>query len=289
MNYQLIHDSIIDRAKTRVLPKETYTERHHIIPRCMDGTDDKSNLVDLTANEHCVIHHLLHVLNPDNYKLLSAYWAMVTLKDYNGRLYFISAKEMERLRILYSQNHPSKSDEHRNKISVLFSGVPYDERYGKDKADEIRKALSEFGATRVGELNPFFNKKHSDETKLRWSLKRKNVPKTQEFIDKVRNTMLSKGDNHHMKNPEIAKKVSISSKGHKKPMLLGDNNPAKRPEVREKLSGGNNPAAKKVINKITNEIFGCAKDAALTINMTSGKLRDWLNNPQRNKTYFVWL
>jgi hypothetical protein len=93
MNYQLIHDSIIDRAKTRVLSKDIYTERHHIIPRCMGGTDDKSNLVDLTAKEHCVIHHLLHELNPDNYKLLSAYWAMVTLKDYDGRLYFISAKE----------------------------------------------------------------------------------------------------------------------------------------------------------------------------------------------------
>ena len=96
MNYQLIHDSIIDRAKNRVLPAGTYTERHHIIPRCMNGSDDKSNLVDLTAEEHCVIHHLLHELNPNNHKLLNAYWAMVTLKDYDGRFYFISAKEMER-------------------------------------------------------------------------------------------------------------------------------------------------------------------------------------------------
>lgn len=38
---------------------EGYTERHHIIPRCMKGTNDASNLVYLTAREHFVCHHLL--------------------------------------------------------------------------------------------------------------------------------------------------------------------------------------------------------------------------------------
>ena len=289
MNYQSIHDSIIDRAKNRVLPAGTYTERHHIIPRCMNGSDDKSNLVDLTAKEHCVIHHLLHELNPNNHKLLNAYWAMITLKDYDGRFYFISAKEMERLRILYSQNHPSKSDKHRNKISVLFKGVLYEERYGIDKANKIKKSISEFASTRIGELNPFFNKKHSDETKLMWSLKRKNVPKTQDFIDKVRITMLSKGENHHMKNPEIAKKVSMSSKGHKKPMLLGDNNPAKRPEVRAKLAMGNNAAARKVIDLETGKIYGCGKEVAILLGLKEWKMGDMLRNPERNTTSFRYV
>jgi hypothetical protein len=57
MNYQKIYDSIVSRGKNRVIKE--YTECHHIIPRCMGGTDDKSNLVDLTPEEHYLCHLLL--------------------------------------------------------------------------------------------------------------------------------------------------------------------------------------------------------------------------------------
>jgi len=36
-----------------------YTEKHHIIPRCMGGSDDKDNLVVFTAREHFIAHWLL--------------------------------------------------------------------------------------------------------------------------------------------------------------------------------------------------------------------------------------
>ena len=35
MNYQRIHDAIIDRARNRTL--QGYREKHHVIPRCMGG------------------------------------------------------------------------------------------------------------------------------------------------------------------------------------------------------------------------------------------------------------
>jgi len=95
MNYKQIHDSIIDRAKTRVLPKETYTERHHIIPRCMGGPDDKSNLVDLTAREHYVIHKLLTEIYPNHIGLHKAVWFM-SLITLDGRKYKVSSHEYER-------------------------------------------------------------------------------------------------------------------------------------------------------------------------------------------------
>lgn len=79
MNYKQIHDSIIDRAKTRVLPKEVYTERHHIIPRCMNGSDDKSNLVDLTAKEHFIVHKLLVEVYPDVDGLVLAYFLFTNI------------------------------------------------------------------------------------------------------------------------------------------------------------------------------------------------------------------
>jgi len=71
MNYQKIHDNIIERAQNRPIP-ESYTEKHHIIPRCVNGSDEELNLVRLTPEEHFVIHQLLVKIYPDNYHLVLA-------------------------------------------------------------------------------------------------------------------------------------------------------------------------------------------------------------------------
>jgi hypothetical protein len=70
MNYSKHYDQLISRAKDRVLNE--YYERHHIIPRCLGGSDEKSNFVKLTAREHFIAHLLLHKMHPNNGKLLCA-------------------------------------------------------------------------------------------------------------------------------------------------------------------------------------------------------------------------
>ena len=51
-------------------------ERHHIKPRCMGGTDDMFNLVDLTPREHYIAHQLLAQLYPDEWKVVCAWHFM---------------------------------------------------------------------------------------------------------------------------------------------------------------------------------------------------------------------
>ncbi len=70
MNYQRIYNNLITRAKARTLTG--YKEIHHIIPRCLGGSDDSSNLVELTPEEHYTCHQLLVKMYPDNDKLLNA-------------------------------------------------------------------------------------------------------------------------------------------------------------------------------------------------------------------------
>ena len=70
MNYQKHYNLLIDRAKTRLL--EIYTETHHIIPRCLGGSNLESNLVELTPEEHFVAHQLLIKIYPHEPKLVFA-------------------------------------------------------------------------------------------------------------------------------------------------------------------------------------------------------------------------
>ena len=40
-------------------PTTRYVEKHHIIPRCIGGSNHRENIVSLTAREHFVCHLLL--------------------------------------------------------------------------------------------------------------------------------------------------------------------------------------------------------------------------------------
>lgn len=53
-----------------------YTEIHHIVPRCLKGSDDKENLVELTLREHFLAHWLLWKAYPDYLPLASAFLQM---------------------------------------------------------------------------------------------------------------------------------------------------------------------------------------------------------------------
>lgn len=62
MNYKKHYELLITRGQNRVL--EGYVEKHHIIPRCMGGSDERENLVQLTPEEHFLAHQLLIKMYP---------------------------------------------------------------------------------------------------------------------------------------------------------------------------------------------------------------------------------
>ena len=83
MDYQSVYDKIIQNAKSR---KATgYTEKHHIIPKSLGGSDTKTNLVELTAREHFICHWLLYKIYKDDKfngpKMLKAFGMMLNVKN----------------------------------------------------------------------------------------------------------------------------------------------------------------------------------------------------------------
>ena len=134
---------------------EEYHETHHIVPKCMGGSNDKENLIDLFAREHFEAHRLLALENSDVRGLQFAWWNMSTVIREDMHRYKITAEEYEEVRTIISklnsgENNPNygkhMSDEAKNKLSISAK-----KRW---KNDEYRNAQSERGKLLIGENNP---------------------------------------------------------------------------------------------------------------------------------------
>lgn len=81
MDYKLIYDALIRKAKNRTI--NDYFEMHHIIPRCKGGTDEMLNLVKLTPEEHYTAHLLLTKIYPYDISLVMASMMMCAKRKSN--------------------------------------------------------------------------------------------------------------------------------------------------------------------------------------------------------------
>jgi hypothetical protein len=167
------YTAITDRARTRKL--EGYTERHHVIPKSLNGSDDKNNLVDLTAREHFICHWLLTKMYTGEAKAKMVY-ALNGMKR-NGKFTqryetLITSRVYESLKKEFSIVHSATmkgrdpwnrgipiTEEQREKNRIAATGK-------KRSAEAIAKAV----AKQLGQ-------KRSEETKLKMSLSAKGKPK----------------------------------------------------------------------------------------------------------------
>ena len=73
MTYDEFIQDIIDKRGQFGIPEGQYKERHHIVPKCLGGTNEKDNLIDLYAKEHYEAHRLL-ALEHKNVNQLTYSW-----------------------------------------------------------------------------------------------------------------------------------------------------------------------------------------------------------------------
>ena len=120
MDYNKIYSKIVERGKNRII--EGYTERHHIIPRCMGGDNQPDNLVELTAREHFLCHMLLCEMYPKNYKLVHALFLMsIGKQKVKAQQYVIGSRTYERLRLEYSNMLTGRPQSEETKLKKSIS------------------------------------------------------------------------------------------------------------------------------------------------------------------------
>ena len=101
MDYQKVYNALISHRKSNPLvkSKELYTEVHHIVPRCLGGTDVSENLVRLTAREHFIAHRLLAKSFPEQTGLSKAVFAMCSVNSIR-----VTSRTHELLRRKFSES-----------------------------------------------------------------------------------------------------------------------------------------------------------------------------------------
>jgi len=188
MNYQKVYDNLISKCRARQ-SIDGYKERHHIIPKSLGGSNDPSNLVDLTAREHFVAHFLLAKLHGGNQ--WSSIKRMRGNDDFyiNSRLYEVARREVAKATSLRFKG-VSKSEETRAKMSAAarkHHGTdlkPVKIKRGEEGYVSPIKGVPRPTPWRIGAIPANKGVPASEETRAKLSAKKKGVKQTPEQIAK---------------------------------------------------------------------------------------------------------
>ena len=142
MNYQRHYDLLVEKARSRVKPK--IFEKHHVIPKCLGGSDEKENLICLTPSEHFVAHLLL-------------------AKIFNKRELWYAVRLM-----CVSNPHQARPT---NKLYGWVRRKCIEAQVGSKRSAETRKkqSLARIGKKHSAETIEKLKKPKSDEFKLKMS------------------------------------------------------------------------------------------------------------------------
>lgn len=175
MNYEEFINNILE-TRGRFNCGDEYHERHHIVARCMGGTDEEENLIDLYAKEHFEAHRLLALENPENDGLIYAWSCMAFVRGENSDRYEVTAEEYEEARIALSElrtgkPHSEKSRKKMSKSQQKRLANPEDNpMFGKHHTAESKRKIGDAKRGKYrGDNNPLYRKQRKEEVKIKMS------------------------------------------------------------------------------------------------------------------------
>lgn len=200
MKYQEIYNNLINRARSRIT--KNYVEKHHIVPRCLGGTDSKENIVNLYPEEHYLAHLLLCKLNKGNSKLLYAAMNMTSgVMINNGKR---NNKAYGWLRRQYAESMSGDNNPNRRNPEIQKNAAL--KRVGQKRTEETKMRMS---AAQQGRT-------FSEETKRKMAEAAKTRPPiSEETRAKLKDRKPNKGMLGKKMSEETKVKMSVSRQGKK--------------------------------------------------------------------------
>jgi hypothetical protein len=236
LTYEEFINNILE-SRGRFNCGDEYHERHHIVPKCIGGTNDEDNLIDLYAREHFEAHRLLAKENPDEEGLLYAWWMMsVATNEYTKERYQLTAEEYEEVRTKFASLMSDKMSGDGNR---MWNRPWWDEDTPQEKIDEWKhnmvKAITkrwqdpEFKermcrqrqGTNCGEANPMYGKPVSQETREKISQASKKCWENPEYRQKQIENSLGENNPFYGKHHSEETRKIISDKAKERYRLYG--------------------------------------------------------------------
>ena len=142
MTYEKFINNILE-TRGRFNCGEEYHERHHIVPKCMGGTNEEENLIDLFAREHFEAHRMLALENPENEKLVYAWFMMSTTHDSKKRDYMVTSEEYQKSKKMFSKFHSERLKKYwENENNKKKTGLKIKAALSDEKHKKLRSQLS---------------------------------------------------------------------------------------------------------------------------------------------------
>jgi len=208
--YNVWYKQLIKNAVARNWKRKKGRERHHIIPKSIGGTDEKSNLVYITAREHFICHWLLIKMTDSDYrsKMIYALRGMKAENKHQERYSTrITSRIYERYRLEHSRIHSKRmkgvtpwnkggveiSEQHRENLVRAALNRPAKTEETIQKWKESRAGYKHSEETRLKQSLASKGKLKgpmSDEEKLKRSVKQKGVQKTNSHASNIRAAVL---------------------------------------------------------------------------------------------------
>ena len=228
MNYEKLYTNLILTRQqfNRVKCNDGSLERHHILPKCLGGTNNKDNLILLTPREHFIAHWLLYKMYTGKAKAKMAYAFFKMSQNNPNQKRTITSKLFQYNRTIISkscsgENHHSFginpfSPEQLKIMSESKKGA-LNPQFGKPSwnaglTKETSKILKITADTRISNYvkadNPLTGRSRSIETKQKISIGLSNKPKSQEHKQKLSD--INKGK---ILSEDTKQKMSVSRKG----------------------------------------------------------------------------
>ena len=178
---------------------------HHIVPRHAGGTDDPSNLIKLTLEEHAEAHKIL-------YEEHGRWQDYVAWKALSGQ---IGKEEIIKLKQSLATKGKKQSSEHIEKRKMLGERNPM-----------YKSGINNPMYGKRGALSPHFGKKHTEETcrKIRMSLIGKSFEEIhgKEKAEELKNNLRKPKTEEHKEKLKKPKPKVVCRLKDKKEMSLGN-------------------------------------------------------------------